>query len=408
MNTKKINRFKKIFPWYQGLSGDLLFWIAIDTLFLQLAKGFSLEEIVSITSISHVIGIALQIPIMKIVDKLGNTRSLKAGVILALLSALSFTFGKSFVVMVLATVLREMSASFKSISHIVLRHNLELVGEQDRFVDHSTSANTVYAVITMLISLVASSLFNINHYIPMIACISICILSVILSFFMVDLSEETRAVEKKAKSSHKVKFTKIIVLATISFGIFFAIVMSGQTDAKLFIQDELLSEFSEETTAIVIGLIIFVSRVVRIFANIIFRKVYRVAADKVGVIFAVLLMLCFAFLISAYFIEGLPVIKYSLMALGYLIILFSRDPFNLYINDLVLRNSLPEEQPRIMMILQFSKKLLSALMSVAFALIILIRPMVFIIFLYACIALAEVGISIYLYYTIKKKRLSNV
>lgn len=35
---EKMTKFNKIFPWYAGLSGDLLFWVAIDTLFLTVVK----------------------------------------------------------------------------------------------------------------------------------------------------------------------------------------------------------------------------------------------------------------------------------------------------------------------------------------------------------------------------------
>lgn len=38
MEQEKMIKFNKIFPWYAGLSGDLLFWVAIDTLFLTVVK----------------------------------------------------------------------------------------------------------------------------------------------------------------------------------------------------------------------------------------------------------------------------------------------------------------------------------------------------------------------------------
>ena len=55
MEENKLKRFNKIFPQYDGLSGDLLFWIAIDTLFLTVVKKFTAAQIVSLTSISMVI-----------------------------------------------------------------------------------------------------------------------------------------------------------------------------------------------------------------------------------------------------------------------------------------------------------------------------------------------------------------
>ena len=48
MEENKLKRFNKIFPWYDGLSGDLLFWVAIDTLFLTVVKNFTASQIVSL------------------------------------------------------------------------------------------------------------------------------------------------------------------------------------------------------------------------------------------------------------------------------------------------------------------------------------------------------------------------
>ena len=55
MEQKKIDRFNKIFPWYSGLSGDLLFWVAIDTLFLTVVKKLNASQIVSLTTIGLII-----------------------------------------------------------------------------------------------------------------------------------------------------------------------------------------------------------------------------------------------------------------------------------------------------------------------------------------------------------------
>lgn len=38
MEQEKMTKFNKIFPWYAGLSADLLFWVAIDSLFLTFLK----------------------------------------------------------------------------------------------------------------------------------------------------------------------------------------------------------------------------------------------------------------------------------------------------------------------------------------------------------------------------------
>ena len=63
MEQEKMTKFNKIFPWYAGLSGDLLFWVAIDTLFLTVVKKFNASQIVSLTTVSLITCIALQVPL---------------------------------------------------------------------------------------------------------------------------------------------------------------------------------------------------------------------------------------------------------------------------------------------------------------------------------------------------------
>ena len=52
MNNTGLMRFNKIYPWFARLSADLLFWVAIDTLFLTVVKGLNTSQIVSLTTIS--------------------------------------------------------------------------------------------------------------------------------------------------------------------------------------------------------------------------------------------------------------------------------------------------------------------------------------------------------------------
>ena len=88
MDNKRMKKFNKTFPWFSGLSGDLLFWFAIDTLFLKIVKGFNPAQIVSLTSISLIVAICLQIPLLKIIKKIGNTNSVRLGSFLLLLSSI--------------------------------------------------------------------------------------------------------------------------------------------------------------------------------------------------------------------------------------------------------------------------------------------------------------------------------
>ena len=82
VNKKRIILSNKIYPLFAGLSGDLIFYIAINTLFLTEVKGLSALEISSLTTISIFVMIILNPLVMKIINKIGALNSVKVGVFL--------------------------------------------------------------------------------------------------------------------------------------------------------------------------------------------------------------------------------------------------------------------------------------------------------------------------------------
>lgn len=126
MGKLNISKFNKIFPWYNGLSSDLLFWVAIDTLFLTVVKKFNAAQIVSLTTLSMITCIILQVPLLKIIKKIGNTNSVKLGTLFLLISSILLTFGKNYISIVLGKIFYEMAFTFKNMANAILKNNLEL------------------------------------------------------------------------------------------------------------------------------------------------------------------------------------------------------------------------------------------------------------------------------------------
>ena len=165
MSRDIIKRCNKIFPWFSGLSADLLFFVAIDTLWLTVVKGLSASQIVSLTTISLVASIILQMPILKIISKIGNTRSVRAGVMMMLAGALLITYGNSYLVIVSGKIIFEISISFRNMDSAILKNNLSLLhlGDEE-FVRIRNQASTVYSVVTAIIAFVAAWIFNYNLF----------------------------------------------------------------------------------------------------------------------------------------------------------------------------------------------------------------------------------------------------
>ncbi len=89
MEGEKLKRRKaivsnSIMPFFTGISEDLMFFIAISTLFLSIVKGLSASQITFLSTISNLFCILLQLPALKIIQKIGNLRAIRLGTIMLL------------------------------------------------------------------------------------------------------------------------------------------------------------------------------------------------------------------------------------------------------------------------------------------------------------------------------------
>ena len=406
MNEQRLKRFNKVFPWFEGLSKDLLFWVAIDTLFLTVVKKLTASQIVSLTSISLITCILLQIPLLNIIKKIGNTKSVRLGSLLLLLSSVLLTFGWKYIVIVIGKILYEIAFTFQNMINVVLKNNLELQSRENEYIKFRTKSNTIYGIVTMIISFVASIMFNINHYLPMLGCILFCLICFIMSFGMIDYSDndiiEYKDSEKK-NDTIKMNYPKVVLLIIMSYGMFYPIVNSGQSNGKLFIQQELLKSFNVEKTALIIGAILCVSRIVRVVSNIVFNKIYIKYQNKVGFILPILLSLSLILMIGGYLMSFSIVLKILMMSLGYIIILFIRDPFKVYMQDLALKKSDKQQQQSVLITLDLSRKIVRAIISLSFTAILINNPMIIVMLILVVLSIIEIFISVYLYGMITKE-----
>lgn len=395
---KRIEKFNKVFPIYSGLSGDLLFWVAIDSLFLTVVKKFSASQIVSLTSISLIVCILLQIPLLKIIKSIGNTKSVRLGSFLLLISSLLLTFGTNYIMIVLGKILYEVAFTFQNMANVILKNNLEVQQKDEEYIQIKTKSNTIYATATMIIAFIASPMFNVNNYLPMLGCIFFCLLCFILSFYIVDFSSYDKIKDEcENKQKPKIIYNRVILMIIVSYGLFYPIVNSGQSNGKLFIQQELLKFFNVDKTALIIGIILCISRVVRVVSNLAFNKIHNKYKDKVGIILPVFLFSSIVFMSVGSFITNNLIMKFVIMSIGYIIILFIRDPFKVYMQDLALKSVGKEGQQSLLTTIELSRKIGRAIMSLCFTLILINHPMILVISILLILSIIEIIISAKLY-----------
>lgn len=221
----QINKSKnilKILPWYMGISYGLLFYTPISTLFFTIAKNLSLSQITMLGTISTIISIISQPFILKIMKKIGNTYSVRIGAFMLLISVLCITFGNFYIIM-LGFILESIAFVFNDMINIILRNNLKFLNKDNEYIKYKNKSFLLYSVLTAIIALLASYLFNLNHYLPMFFCAGSCIIISLMSLFINDVKLlSTEDIEEKSN------FSKIIPKSNTIFNIilFFGIIKS--------------------------------------------------------------------------------------------------------------------------------------------------------------------------------------
>lgn len=182
---------------------------------------------------------------------------------------------------------------------------------------------------------------------------------------------------------------------------FYTIINQGQSNSKLFMQYDFYKVLSTEMVTYYITIIVLLSRIARIIGNIIFGKLYPKLKDKTSIVLSILECVSFALLIIGHTIENIFMIKVVIMSLGFFTILAIRDSFQIYIEDVALKITKPEEQQKIMIDIEVYRKVGQLILSIAFTLILLKYELIVIEFVLIILSIAEIIISKKLYTKLK-------
>lgn len=401
-NKKYVNSFIRSYIWFSALDGDLIFMAIIDTLFLSMVKGLSASEITLFTTIPAGIGILIQPYILKMIHKVGNTHSVRISAICLLLSSVIITFGKGFGILILGRLFYEITFVFQNMVNIMLKNNLIYAKRKGEYVSVRNKSTICYAVITAMIALVAGSLFNINPYLPMILNIIVCLICCVIAFSMKDITKNDKIPDVKLKAKKSEKMSIIVYVAILSYAFFYTAVNIGQNNSKLFIQYQLSDYFDAQKTATYFGMIISLSRIARIISNVLFDKMYRKLKDKINIALCGTFVFAFVFIVLGSFINSNLYLKFAFMISGFCIILAVRDPFRIYIQDLILRVSKPHEQQTLMAHLELARKIGQTLMGFAVSAVLLKFSILWIIIGAGVIGLMTLKTTVRLFELVKR------
>ena len=403
-NIKKIERSIKIYPIFASFTGDLIFFVPIDTLFLTLVKGLNASQITAMTMVALIVCILSQKVILSTVKKIGNVNSLRLGTILLLIAVFILTFGKSFILMLLYKSINEIAFMFLNMDEIILKSNLNAVNRKHDYYKIRNKSKIMYSIITLLTAAVAGKLFNINQYLPMYLSIIAYILLLGIAFMYYEAKNEE---QKEIKSNNKkIKITSTIFLVIISNAVFYSIIKMGQNNSKLFMQYDFQKYLSIEMVTYYITTIVFISRIARLIGNIIWGKMYLKIKDKMSIALTICLCLALLLLIIGHYINVPFIYKVIVMSLGFFLILAIRDSFQIYIEDVALNITNKEEQQKIIINIEVYRRLATLILSAVFTLILMKYELIVIEFILLGLSIIEIFINKKLCKKIKQSELA--
>lgn len=366
---KRIKLSNKIYPIFYGLSSDLIFFIAINTLFLTSVKGLTSSEINFITTIGVLVALVFYLLSHKIINKIGNLYSIRLGTLLLLISAILFTVSTNLIFFVLAEIFYEVGFVFKCVDQVVLNNNLVYQNKENDFIKIKIKATTIYSIATMIATLIGGFLFNVNPYLPMFICILICFNNFIMAHFIYEVNLDNRELELKKKD--KFNFNKIMIITILVYGLIYGTLVVCQTNDKLFIQYELQDFLKNNTVTLVMSIILFLSRVSRLVLNIVFGKIYEKFKNKtLYIIYFGLLVSVLLFIIGKILFTS--VYGSFIMAFGFIILLALRDPTENLLSNILLKNTKKEDKEKAILYFQFTRRLVVFMLSLL-ATMILVR-----------------------------------
>ena len=390
---KKIKLSNKIYPYLVGLSDDLLFWAAINTIFLTTVKMFSASQVSLLTAISGLVTILSQNIVLKIIKKIGNLKSVKLGLLMLFMGAVIITFGSSFISILIGEIFYNIAFLFKGMESVILRRNLKYQNNENAFIQIQGRSSLVYAISTMICSFIAGYIFNINNYLPMLICVIICFFNIILSRFLYECKDIE---ENKIKTSTQFKWTNILFIIVLVYGLLYGTLETIQDNGKIFIQYFMQNYESIDKTAIYLSIIIAFSRISRVISDLVFSRIYNKIKNKFIILLNIILILAIFFIICGSFIP-VSTIGIIVMGIGFCMVLWARDPIMNFTKNALLNNCSKENQQTAMLKFNLSRRIVKCILATLISFILLKVDIIYIMALLLILTIGYLTITIKLY-----------
>ena len=118
MSEQDLKKNVKVYPWYRAFAYDFLFLWTISILYLTEIKGFSYSRIILLDSIFMLSAFLLQIPMAKLIKKIGRAHASQLASIASLSFVAIYIFGQNYWLFIIANVLYGLGTCTRNITDV--------------------------------------------------------------------------------------------------------------------------------------------------------------------------------------------------------------------------------------------------------------------------------------------------
>ena len=182
----------KIYSLYRAISVDLIFYYAIEFLFLTQVKHISSSDIVLGSAFYAIFMIILQIPASVIIDKIGTRKCTIAANVFNVIFVILIMTCENLGMLIFAQLISSICFSLKDISdNALIQYSIPETKKQGEIFSKLEGKGLKdYFLINAITYVIAGFLYVINPYIPMIGTLCFTILATFMSLGFQEIEEE--------------------------------------------------------------------------------------------------------------------------------------------------------------------------------------------------------------------------
>ncbi len=346
MRQDKLNVVSRLYPWFAGLTNNLIFYVIINTVWLTNIKGFDATQVVFLeVCVSLAVRVFLT-PTIKLSERIGNTWAMRLGAISLLITSILLTFGTEYGVFIVAMVFQAIAVVLMAIRDVIIQDNLSHIHKSGEYLKISSRAHLIYTSASMIASLVVGLFFAEWSYLPMILGIIICGVAVIMSFFIYDIDDrntsevDANAENLETETNNKLSLphpVKLSLLVFIFCGLLYGVISIGQNNGKLLLQYQLETQLSVDQVVSYLGLAWFVSRIIRILVDLVYPTIHRLFQHKVATLLLLWATISIVLILLGFFLPIDFTQRMLLMSSGFALMPAIRDPLHIFCQTILFK-----------------------------------------------------------------------